>query len=146
MRTGLAILAFGLSGCAVQAYDGPRRASKDVALIETDGTKLTAVDDWDAKGSKLEVLPGMHALSVQLDDVHRQTAGSSDGYRYFSKAALIVCFVALPGHTYEARPIYSWRSWRPEIVDESRAELVRSWVIDSPARRCATESARGGTG
>ncbi len=73
-----------------------------MALIETDGTNLTAVDERNnAQGSKLEVLPGMHALSVQLDDVHRQTAGSGDGYRYFSKAALVVCFVAHPGHTYE---------------------------------------------
>lgn len=75
----------------------------------------------------------MHALSVQLDDVHRQTAGRGDGYRYFSKSALVVCFVARPGHTYEARPVYAGQSWRPGIVDESRAELVRSWVVDSPA-------------
>jgi hypothetical protein len=145
VRTTIAIVAFGLSGCAVQSYDGPRRPSKEVALIETDGTKLTAVDDQDANGSKLEVLPGMHALSVQLDDVHRQTAGSGDGYRYFSKNALVVCFVAHPGHTYEARPVYAGRSWRPEIVDESRAELVKSWVVDSPAGRCTTGSGRGGT-
>lgn len=145
MRAALAIVTFGLAGCAVQTYEGPRRASKDVALIETDGTNLTAIDDSDANGSKLEVLPGMHALSVQLDDSHRQSAGRSDGYRYFSRGAQVVCFVAHAGHTYEARPVYAGRSWRPEIVDESRAELVRSWVVDSPAGRCTTGSGSGGT-
>jgi hypothetical protein len=114
-----------------------------VALIETDGTDITAADDWDATGRRVEVVPGTHALSVKLDD-YRPETGYGDGFLYCSDGSLVVCFVALPGHTYQTRPVYSGSLWRPEIVDETRAELVRSWVVYSLAGRCTTENGKDG--
>jgi len=138
-RAAFGLAVCGLAGCAVQTYAGPRRPTQQVARIETDGTRLTSVDDWRAEriDRQLEVLPGPHALGVKLSDDHRQSAMAADGYHYFSRYALFVCFVARPGHTYLTRPAYSGRTWRPEIVDENRAELVKSWMVDSAAGGCS---------
>jgi hypothetical protein len=117
-------------------YDGPKRPSGEVALIETDGTVLSAVDGDATSASKVEVLPGAHALAVKLDDVHRQNAASTDGFRYFSDAPVVACFTARPGHAYQARPVYAGRRWRPEIIDETLAQTVRSWELDPGGRGC----------
>jgi hypothetical protein len=139
-RAGLVLAAGGLAGCAVQTYAGPRRPTQEVAVIETDGTQLTSVDAWRAARSdrKLEVLPGPHALGVKLSDDHRHTV-AGDGYHYFTRYSLFVCFVAYPGHTYLTRPVYSGRTWRPEIVDENRAELIKIWMVESAASGCRTD-------
>lgn len=143
-RTAAFALALSLlAGCAVQTYRGARRPSQEVAFIESDGTRLTGLDEWRGRGDqKLEVLPGAHALAVRLYDDKRNGI-ASDGYHYSSKYSLIVCFVARPGHTYLARPVYSGRTWRPELVDESRAELIKVRVIDGPAAGCADAAATG---
>jgi hypothetical protein len=132
----VAVLAFGLAGCVVQAYPGPRRPSNQVALIETTGTKLTGVDGDAVHGSKAEVLPGRHGLAVKLDD-------DVPGWHLYSVHSLVVCFVARPGHAYAARPVYAGPTWRIELIDETLAERAKAWIVGDPGNPCETDDAVG---
>jgi len=138
LRTAIATAAVALAsaclaGCMEQMYPGPRRPRAEVALVQIDGTQLTRFDGEPTETDRLEVLPGLHALWVALDDRH---SPAGPGWRAYSVRSLVVCFAAHAGHAYRARPVYAGRQWRPEIVDETRAELVRSWEIDPHVGHC----------
>ena len=130
----LALLGCALAGCTVQAYGGPRRPSKDVALIETTGTKLTAIDGEPIHASKAEVLPGPRGLAVRLEE-------DVPGGRLYSVRSLVVCFVARPGHAYAARPVYAGPTWRIELIDETLAETAKVWRAGDPGNPCEAEDA-----
>jgi hypothetical protein len=119
-------------------YEGPRRSSSDVAIVETDGTIIAQADRGEP-GSyhTISVLPGLRALRVRLLDDHphsmiRLTIRSST-------KPVRVCFVARAGHTYTTRPVYAGATWRPEIIDQNTAERVRTDGFDQANEQCAEQ-------
>jgi hypothetical protein len=130
------LMALAAAGCAAQTYDGPRRSSAEIAVVETDGTVIMAVDQIPVHFDKVEVLPGLRALLVRLSDDHPITA-SNDWTVRTSQEAISVCFVARPGHTYTARPVYAHKAWRAEIIDQNTAERVRTDGFSAENEDCA---------
>jgi hypothetical protein len=112
------------SSCAWKMYEGPRRSSSEIAVVETDGIVITRADQ-DVEGSygKIALLPGLRVLRVRLDDEgHGMALYTSRS----SKTSAPVCFVAQAGHTYTARPVDAEGTWRPEIIDQNTTGRVRT--------------------
>src|SRR4029079_9958970 len=121
-RVGI-LLVIGTAACTARLYPGPTRPDVEVATIETDGMTVVAVDEQVAQPrlgpSRYEILAGMHAVSVRLNDNHPVFAGSAAGGHRVSDAALAVCFLARGKHVYLLRPLYAGAVWRVEVVDEN---------------------------
>ena len=134
VTAAVALASTCLAGCIEQTYPGPRRPRAEVALVLIDGTQLTHLDGQHTDTDRLEVLPGLHALWVALSDDHPP---GLPGFHTYSTRSMVLCFAAQAGHTYRARPVYvGRRQWRPEILDETRGELVRFWQIDPSVEHC----------
>ena len=119
MRWCIAAAVVCLLGCTARMHAAPRRPVPQLALIHIDGTQLTRVDGQRATGNKLEVPPGIHSLGVA-----------------HAHGSLVVCFAARSGHSSRTRSVFAGREWRPEFVDETLAEPVKSWAIDPSMEHC----------
>lgn len=145
LRWGGVLLVVGLSACMARLYPGPKRPDAEIAIIETDGMTVVAVDDQRADPglgtSRYEILPGMHAVSVRLSDDHPVNGDYTAGRRV-SDFATAVCFKARENHKYLVRPVYSGASWRPEIIDENVPAVIASKVTTAAAPDCSPEAPR----
>ena len=115
----LAILAAQLVGCGtVQTYEGPKKATHEVALVKTNIGQAALDAVWvgrlDGKElvlaySELELAPGSHATQILI----------KRGFLTRSKA---ISFDAKAGHTYRVSGEFnSGTAW---LVDEGTGELV----------------------
>jgi hypothetical protein len=130
-------------------YDGPRRASSEVAkLVITDAqalpgllTEMHTIDNRPVEGTSFELLPGRHRIGVTgTHDPHvgRATdlaiAGPvglafgtlADGFDATHSPVMDVCFVSSPGHTYEVRAFVESGLWRVQVFDQSSTYAVQS--------------------
>src|SRR6185369_5101807 len=99
----IALACLFSGGCvAQQLYDGKLRPLSAVSVIAPKGTRLRKVDGRHAgQGSSFAILPGLHAVTVTLDD---RRAPQSE--HRVSDEYMAACIDALPGHTYEVSPTY----------------------------------------
>jgi hypothetical protein len=139
---GLVLLASaGWLGCAHHLYAGSHRSSDEVAVIETDGTSITDVDEiYRGDYSKVTVLPGLRSISVRLYDEHPSSPGWRLNVRW-TRRSLRVCFVARAGRTYTVRPVYAEGTWSPEIIDQQTATVVDTDAFAESSSAC--EDAEG---
>jgi len=117
-------------------YEGTRRSSSEVAVIETDGTIIAQADDSPPGDyDEIEVLPGLRVLSLKLSD-HHPVNPNNDWLRRTSQESVAVCFIARRGHTYTARPVYAGKTWRGEIIDQQTTERVPTEGFADVNERC----------
>jgi len=123
----LALLAAcGSASCAHHLYDGPHKPASEIAVIETDGTSITGTDGRPLPDDgRIAVLPGLHQVSLRLDDPRPPQSGFAATSRS-SRRSVDVCFVTRAGHRYTVRPVYTTDSWRAEVVDQNTTEFVRA--------------------
>ncbi len=139
---GLGLLAI-LTGasCATQMYEGARRSSNEVAILQTDGTIMTAVDGrkWGSN-QDVAVLPGVRAISVRLKDVNRYAGPLLGAELLSSTRSLTICFRARADHTYTVRPAYEQgQRWHPEVIDQKTASAVRTTPLGNPRDPCGRD-------
>jgi len=141
-RVGI-LLVIGTAACTARLYPGPTRPDVEVATIETDGMTIVAVDEQVAQPglgpSRYEILAGMHAVSVRLNDNHPVFAGSAAGGHRVSDAALAVCFLARGKHVYLLRPLYAGAVWRVEVVDENVTGVIATKSTSAVSPDCSPE-------
>jgi hypothetical protein len=146
LRWGGLLLVVGLSACTARLYPGPKRPDAEVATLETDGMTIVAVDDQRADPgvgpSRYEVLAGMHAVSVRLNDSHPVFSGSAAGGHRVSDNALAVCFRARGQHAYLLRPVYAGAAWRVEVIDENVTGAIVTKATSAVAPDCSPEAPR----
>ena len=135
--------------CSTATYDGPRRASNEVAkLVITDAqalpgftTEISKIDNRPVEGSSFDLLPGRHRIGVAgTHDPHvGRTTGMvvagpvglaigalADGVDATHSPVMDACFVSSPGHTYEVRTFVESGLWRVEVFDQGSTYAVQS--------------------
>jgi hypothetical protein len=122
------------SGCTTALYSGPRRPREQVAVIGASDTLITAIDGVPISGSKFEILPGPHSVSLRV-------SASRPGFMYtthiYSRGSLSVCFVAKAGREYLTRPSSDDdQTWVPQIVDTGIAYPVKVFEIEGAHVDC----------
>lgn len=114
----VAVLA---SGCTTALYSGPSRPSSEVVTFVSDDSVITQVD-----GKRLtnggnfwayEVLPGEHAVGVQLNEV-------GYGYRWYSNELYTICLWTEAGKTYRVQIERHGNLWRPYMIDDGSKQKV----------------------
>jgi hypothetical protein len=137
------LVSVAAAGCTTRLYPGPKRPAAEVATLETDGVDIVAVDERATQPSSggYQILAGVHAVSLRLNDRHPVSGDRSTWVARGSKDQYAVCFMARGGHAYLLRPVYaSKRSWRPEVIDENTTQLISAKVTSAVAHDCAPES------
>jgi hypothetical protein len=108
-----------LLACTTPMYQGPTKASSEVATLELSCALVESIDgvktQYNGGGyGKFQVLPGSHRLSVTIAEVC--------GYR--SLASLDISFDAEAGHEYIVSSKTANLRWTPEIIDKKSRKNV----------------------
>ncbi len=145
-------LVFAVTGCSstgnpLRCYDGPTRATNEVALLKVERDSFRAfvqrVDDKDINRGKtfirnttteIELLPGTHTLETAYADKH--------GRHSVRNAKL--SFECENGHEYElcVAPDFETRGtmWRKEIFGGRSGWTA--WIIDTQTKKAVAGQAR----
>jgi hypothetical protein len=118
------------------------RPDPTVAVLGSRGAVVHAIDDRNVREdgaaagqARFEIPPGPHAVAVTLDTGAKAAARANDG-----ATVLTVCFGAVAGHSYLARPVIDQNRWRPEIIDEESGDPVESGCQERPEPSAAPAS------
>ena len=135
--------------CSAATYDGPRRASGEVAKLATGDaqdspgfmTEIRKIDNRPVDGSRFELLPGRHRIAVAgthdpgrgkatgiaaMGLVGLAVGALADGFRATHSPEMEACFVASPGHTYEVRMFVEDGLWKVQVFDPGNTYVVQS--------------------
>jgi hypothetical protein len=94
-----------------------------MAILGARGVVLDNIDDHgvrddqaDPSRAHFEIPPGRHTLAVSLYTGSPPPGGDAK--------TVAVCFGAVAGHSYTARPVVVGTVWHPEIIDETTGDAV----------------------
>jgi hypothetical protein len=119
-------VVLGASACATAIYPGPKRPSRQLAIIEGRDLTIDEIDGIDVrrKGLRFEVLPGDHMMVVELAKV-TPVAVFPLGSRLVRVGAVTgsgpipFCVSAKPKHSYMLVPRAPGAFSQPIIFDET---------------------------
>jgi hypothetical protein len=113
----------------MRGYDGPTLPDDQVALVETDSTRIYSVDGKVLKANTVEVRSGERVLEITLSEF----GSDYRGLTYSWSGPLPICLIARPRHTYLVRPARFQGVWGPEIIDTNTTQRVAIRGPDDPS-------------
>lgn len=145
--TAAAVVVF-VQGCGStkQFYDGPKRASDELAVLRPDletGVRIVGIDSFRVEQpeeagpdvacfkGKIALLPGSHTLQVMYHTSYYnlKTEGADRTTMTYltSEKPKVLTFEAFAGHTYRVEAKSQPADWPPGAIDWN------TWVVEVPS-------------